>query len=383
VNDMTTSPTTVRRSAWSRLFRGETAIDLYGRRRRFFVISAVLLLVTLGSLLARGVVLGIDFEGGVAWQVPATATMDLDTAREVLDANGVDASNAKIQKLQSASEATVRIQVGDQPAEVRTAVQNALAERAGVDAQDVSVTSVSSSWGRSITEKAVRALVIFIVLVTIYISWRFEWRMALAAIAAMIHDVVISVGVYSIFQLEVTPATVVAFLTILGYSLYDTIVVFDKVQDNVKHFAGTRVPMGDIVNVSSNQVLMRSINTTVSSLLPVLALLILGAGVFDVTTLREFALALLVGMLTGAYSSLFLATPLLAVLKVREPKYAGLGSGHQTGDALRQMVISGLPSGARAARRIEATEGRPLSAQPESATTVLTHPPRPRKKRRR
>jgi preprotein translocase subunit SecF len=383
MNDMSTSPTSTRRSPWGRLFHGETAVDFYGRRRRFFVVSAILLLVSLGSLLARGLELGIDFEGGVAWQVPATSTMDLDAARDVLDANGVESRNAKIQKLQSASESTIRVQVGDQSAEVRLAVQNALAERAGVDPQDVSVTSVSSSWGRSITEKAVRALVIFIVLVTIYISWRFEWRMALAAIAAMVHDVLISVGIYSILQLEVTPATVVAFLTILGYSLYDTIVVFDKVQDNVKHFTGTRVPMGDVVNVSSNQVLMRSINTTVSSLLPVLALLILGAGVFDVTTLREFAFALLVGMLTGAYSSLFLATPLLAVLKVREPKYAGLGAGHQTGESLRQMVISGLPSGARAARRVEATEGRPIAAQPESAATVLTHPPRPRKKRRR
>lgn len=374
---------TVQRSALGRLFHGETAIDFYGRRRRGFVISLVLVVLSLVSLLTRGVDLGLDFEGGVAWQVPATATMDVDAARSVLEANGVDTANAKLQTLQSASEETIRIQVGDQTAEVRLAVQNALAERAGVEAQDVSVTSVSSSWGRAITEKAVRALVIFLVLVTIYISWRFEWRMALAAILAMAHDVIISVGIYSILQLEVTPATVVAFLTILGYSLYDTIVVFDKVQDNVKHFTGTRVPIGDIVNVSTNQVLMRSINTTVSSLLPVLALLVLGAGVFDVVTLREFAVALLIGMLTGAYSSIFTATPLLAVLKRREPKFAALPDTHLTGEALRHMVVSGLPSGARAARRVEATEGRPIAARPETPTAVLTHPPRPRKKRRR
>jgi preprotein translocase subunit SecF len=371
------------RSAAGRLFHGETAIDFYGRRRRGFVISTILIVLALVSLLARGLDLGLDFEGGVAWQVPATTSMDLDVARSILEANGVESTNAKLQKLQSASESTIRIQVGDQTAEVRLAVQNALAERAGVEPQDVSVTSVSSSWGRAITEKAVRALVVFLVLVTIYISWRFEWRMALAAILAMVHDVLISVGVYSVLQLEVTPATVVAFLTILGYSLYDTIVVFDKVQDNVKHFAGTRVTIGDIVNVSTNQVLMRSINTTVSSLLPVLALLVLGAGVFDVVTLREFAVALMIGMLTGAYSSLFTAMPVLALLKRREPRFAGLPESHQTGDALRQMVVSGLPAGARAARRIEATEGRPVSGRPESTTTVLTHPPRPRKKRRR
>lgn len=374
---------TAKRSALGRLYHGETAFDFYGLRRRGFVVSLIFVLVSLVSLFARGVDLGLDFEGGVAWQVPATATMDIEAARAILDENGVDAANAKLQTLSSASEETIRVQVGDQPNDVRVAVQNALAERAGVDPQSVSVTSVSSSWGRAITEKAVRALVIFLVLVTLYITWRFEWRMALAAIAAMAHDVLISVGIYSVLQLEVTPATVVAFLTILGYSLYDTIVVFDKVQDNVRHFSGARVPMADIVNVSTNQVLMRSINTSVSSLLPVVSLLVFGAGVFGAVALREFAVALLIGMLTGAYSSLFVATPLLALLKQRETRYAELVGSHQTGEALRLMVISGLPSGARAARRVEATEGRPISARPESATAVLTHPPRPRKKRRR
>jgi preprotein translocase subunit SecF len=375
--------TTSSRSPFGRLFRGETAVDFYGRRRRGFTVSLVLLVVSLVSLFTRGLELGLDFEGGVAWQVPATATMDVDVARDVLRDNGLDPANAKIQKLSNASEETVRIQVADQPADVTEAVQNALATTAGVASADVSVTSVSSSWGRAITEKAVRALVIFLVLVTIYISWRFEWRMALAAIVAMAHDVIISVGVYSVLQFEVTPATVVAFLTILGYSLYDTIVVFDKVQDNVKHFAGTRMQIADIVNVSTNQVLMRSINTSISSLLPVLSLLILGSGVFGAVTLREFAIALLVGMLTGAYSSLFVATPLVALLKRREAKFASLVGPHSTGEALRTMVVSGLPSGARAARRVEATEGVPMAGRAESPTAVLTHPPRPRKKRRR
>lgn len=375
--------TTSTRSPLGRLFHGETAVDFYGRRRRGFVLSLLLLVASVVSLFARGLDLGLDFEGGVAWQVPATATLDADGARDVLDANGLDPANAKIQKLSNASEETIRVQVADQPADVVDAVQKALAERAGVEADTVSVTSVSSSWGRAITEKAIRALVIFLVLVTVYISWRFEWRMAVAAIAAMAHDVVISVGVYSVLQFEVTPATVVAFLTILGYSLYDTIVVFDKVQDNVKHFSGTRVQIADIVNVSTNQVLMRSINTSVSSLLPVLSLLILGSGVFGAVTLREFAIALLVGMLTGAYSSLIVATPLVALLKQRESKFASLVASHATGDVLRSMVVSGLPTGARASRRVEANEGLPVAGNTDSATTVLTHPPRPRKKRRR
>jgi len=375
--------TTGNRSSLGRLFHGETAVDFYGRRRRGFTVSLVLLVLSVVSLFARGLDLGLDFEGGVAWQVPATASMDADIARDVLRENGLDPANAKIQKLSNASEETIRVQVADQPADVVDAVQKSLAETASVSSEDVSVTSVSSSWGRAITEKAIRALVIFLVLVTIYISWRFEWRMAVAAIAAMAHDVVISVGVYSVLQFEVTPATVVAFLTILGYSLYDTIVVFDKVQDNVKSFSGTRMPIADIVNVSTNQVLMRSINTSVSSLLPVLSLLILGSGVFGAVTLREFAIALLVGMLTGAYSSLIVATPLVALLKQRETKYASLVGPHSTGDTLRAMVVSGLPTGVRATRRAEATDGGPSSGGSDTATAVLTHPPRPRKKRRR
>ena len=159
--------------------------------------------------------------------------------------------------------------------------------------------------------------------------------------------------------------------------------VFDKVQDNIKRFSGTRVPMADVVNVSTNQVLMRSINTSVAALLPVVSLLVLGSEVFGAIALREFSVALLVGITTGAYSSLFIATPLLAVFKEREPRYSALRGGHVTGDALRSMVVSGLPAGQRAVRRVEASEGVPQGPAGESAASVLTHPPRPRKKRRR
>ncbi|MFM7127527.1 MAG: protein translocase subunit SecF, partial [Actinomycetota bacterium] len=258
-----------RKSLIGRLVDGETSFDFFGRRRVAFVVSGVLLVLTLASLLTRGLNLGIDFEGGVAWQVPKTESIEVDDVRTVLEENGIRSDNAKIQVLDSGSQQTIRVQVGDQTEEVRIAVQGELAEKASVESNDVSVSSVSSSWGRSITEKAVRALAIFLGLVALYIAWRFEWRMALAALIAMVHDVVISVGLYSLFGFEVTPATVVAFLTILGYSLYDTIVVFDRVQDNVAKFSGTRISMGDISNISMNQVLMRSINTSVSSILPV------------------------------------------------------------------------------------------------------------------
>ena len=376
------SDVVVSKSLWGRLYNGQTSFDFYGKRRRGFGLSLALIVISLVSLFTRGVNLGIDFEGGVAWQVPASATMDVDAARSVLDDNGVETSSAKIQTLTSGTEEFIRIQVGDEPTEVRTAVQNQLAETAGVSVDEVSVSSVSSSWGRTITEKAVRALIIFLVLVSLYIAWRFEWRMALSAILAMVHDVLVSVGIYSLTGFEVTPATIVAFLTILGFSLYDTIVVFDKVQDNVKRFSGTRVPVADIVNVSANQVLMRSLNTSIAAILPVLSLLVLGSGVFGAIALREFSLALLVGVTTGAYSSVFIATPLYALFKEREPKFASLRGSHVTGAALQQMVVTGLPSGNRAVKRVEASSGEVQTAD-VSASAVLTHPPRPRKKRRR
>ena len=298
------------------------------------------------------------------------------------------------------------MQVEDQPAEVRTQVQEAFAAAAGVGVDEVSVESVSASWGEEITRKAVVALVVFLALIAVYISLRFEWRMALTAILAMIHDVLLSIGIYSVFRFEVTPATVVAFLTVLGYSLYDSIVVFDKIRENERRMASSGYTAGDLVNVSTNQVLLRSINTTVAAALPVLSLLVVGAWLFGQETLREFAIALLVGMLTGAYSSLFVAAPLLGWLKRRSPQFRAAdrsGREHLTGDALRAVVIDG-PGGARTTvgrrRRGTVTDAPPgesrgvgedatapaasvAPAAPASTSTLLSHPPRPRKKKRR
>ena len=380
-NDLVTS----RRGIFGRLYHGETSFDFVGKRKIGFAISITLILLTLGSLFTRGLNLGIDFEGGVAWQVPSSETMDVDAARSVLDDNGVPTENAKVQTLTSGTTSSIRIQVGDQTAEVRTKVQTDLAIKANVDINEVSVSSVSSSWGRAITEKAIRALIAFMVLVGIYIAWRFEWRMAIAAILAMLHDVLISVGIYSLIGFEVTPATVVAFLTILGFSLYDTIVVFDKVKDNIEKFAVSRTSMADITNVSMNQVLMRSLNTSLAAVLPVLSLLVLGSGVFGAIALREFAIALLVGLITGSYSSIYIASPLLSIFKQRESRYKNLKGVHATGAELAHMVISGGATGAKSIRRqsSDSDDAVQTSQVSPSSTTLLTHPPRPRKKRRR
>ncbi len=380
-NDLVSS----RRGILGRLYHGETSFDFVGKRKIGFAFSLILVLLTLGSLLTRGLSLGIDFEGGVAWQVPSSATMDVDAARSVLDDNGIQTENAKVQTLTSGTTTSIRIQVGDQTAEVRAKVQTELATTAVVDINEVSVSSVSSSWGRSITEKAVRALVVFMVLVGIYIAWRFEWRMALAAILAMLHDVLISVGVYSLIGFEVTPATVVAFLTILGFSLYDTIVVFDKVKDNIDKFGPSRTSMADITNVSMNQVLMRSLNTSLAAVLPVLSLLVLGSGILGAIALREFAIALLVGLITGSYSSIFIASPLLTIFKQRESRYKNLTGAHATGAELAHMVISGGATGAKSIRRqtVASDDSSMAPQMSPTSTALLTHPPRPRKKRRR
>ena len=374
-----------RRGILGRLYHGETSFDFVGKRKIGFTISITLIVLTLGSLFTRGLNLGIDFEGGVAWQVPSSATMDVDAARSVLEDNGVATENAKVQTLTSGTTTSIRIQVGDQTSEVRAKVQADLATMAEVDVNDVSVNSVSSSWGRAITEKAIRALIAFMVLVGIYIAWRFEWRMAIAAILAMLHDVLISVGIYSIIGFEVTPATVVAFLTILGFSLYDTIVVFDKVKDNIEKFGPSRTSMADITNVSMNQVLMRSLNTSLAAVLPVLSLLVLGSGVFGAIALREFAIALLVGLITGSYSSIYIASPLLSIFKQRESRYKNLKGAHATGAELAHMVISGGAAGAKSVRRqtADSEDSATVPHSSPSSTALLTHPPRPRKKRRR
>jgi preprotein translocase subunit SecF len=381
----------VARTKWGRLVLGQTAIDFWGRRWWGFGLSIALIVISITSLSVNGLNLGLDFTGGVAWDVPA-ADLSVDDARGILDDNGIDGADATVQERSSDSGDIIKVQVEEQSDEVRTRVQEAYAEAAGVPAEEVSVASVSSRWGWSITKKAISALVIFLGLIAIFISIRFEWRMAVSALLAMIHDVLISVGIYSVFGFVVTPATVIAFLTILGYSLYDTIVVFDRIKENERRLAAAGLSAADVVNVSVNQVLLRSLNTSIAALLPVLSLLLIGAGLLGQVTLQEFALALLVGMLTGAYSSLFIAAPLLGWLKSRSHQFARRHSdnaAHLVGEELRTVVIRGTASARTTAPRrrqaaaVPATAAAPAPSAGASTTQVLSHPPRPRKKKRR
>ena len=382
----------IRESGLGRLVEGQTAINFIGRRKIGATISMVLIVLTLISLFTRGLNLGIDFEGGVSWDVPA-ASFNVDDADRVLTENGLSTEGARIQRRSSESGDFIKVQVGDQEASVGDQMRSVFATEANVPVDDVNVNLVSSSWGSDITNKAIRALIIFLFVVALFISLRFEWRMAVGAIAAMVHDVVISVGIYSIFQFIVTPATVIAFLTILGYSLYDTIVVFDRVRENEARFAALKPPYDDIINVSMNQVLMRSLNTSFSSIIPVISLLLIGSGVLGASTLSEFALALLIGMVTGAYSSILVAAPILGLLKQTDKNWKSRNIPRAVGDSLREMVMGGS-IGSRRSRTVAAStargggktaDGAAGSGRGEAAVVqkALSHPPRPRKKKRR
>jgi preprotein translocase subunit SecF len=389
-----TLDTSVSTSGIGRLFRGQTAIDFYGKRKVGLIVAVVAVVVTFASLFTQGLNLGLDFEGGDAWDVPASETFGVDEAVDVLEDNGVSTSGARIQLRSSETTDVVTVQVEELPRDQAAEVTAAFAEAAGVSVDEISFSFTSSTWGSEITEKAIRALVIFLLVVSVFISIRFEWRMAVAAIAAMANDVIVAVGVYSVFQFEVTPATVIAFLTILGYSLYDTIVVFDRVEENEGRYASTKMPYEDIVNISMNQVLMRSLLTSFSSILPVLSLLIVGAGLMGAVALREFSLALLVGMVSGVYSSIFIATPLLAFLKSKTTKTSR--RQRMLGDDLRAAVMGAGVSGripedspqghSDHDDREPVTAGAPSASGPTApvqADRLLSHPPRPRKKKRR
>jgi preprotein translocase subunit SecF len=316
-----------RGGAFGRLFRGETAFDFAGRWRRWFAISGIVILVGLASLGVRGLNFSVDFKGGTIWQVPTTASVaTVRNAIEKQDSSSL--SNAVITQITNTESHKVNIQVQAGAKDTANdnlilSVRSTLAAVAHTSTNNVTVDGVGASWGSDISHKAVKAVIIFLIAVSVYIWLRFEGKMAIAALVALVHDILVTVGIYSLSGFQVSPDTVIAFLTILGYSLYDTIVVFDKVQENTRSVASSnRYTYSDYVNLSMNQVLARSLNTSFVAIIPILSILVIGAGLLGATTLDDFGLALFIGLTTGAYSSIFIASPLLAILKEREPRYA-------------------------------------------------------------
>jgi len=311
-----------------RLYTGEVSYDFIARRRRWYALSAVLLLISLGALAIRGLDFGIEFNGGADFRATTTvSSQTVDDMRGALERTGIpDLDDSTVNTI---GDDQVRVQTRtlDATTEVPQ-VRAAIGEQAGVPTDEVAYNLIGASWGEQITERGLIALVVFLVLVglMIWIYFR-DGAMSAAALVALGHDLVLTVGIYALVGFTVTPATLIGVLTILGYSLYDTVVVFDKVRENVRDLpsSSTRT-YSEAANLAVNQVLVRSINTTIIGVLPVAALLFAGAFILGEGPLKDLALALFVGMISGAYSSLFIATPLLAQIKERSPEMQKLAA---------------------------------------------------------
>ena len=327
----------------SRLYRGEVSYDFVGRKRRWYAISGAILLISVVALFVHGLDFSVDFKGGAVFQFTAPAATQTQVQNTV-SSEGIN--GAVVQQLTGRlGNKSWQVQTDTLTSQQTFTVENALTSQLG--AKNMSTSFVGASWGGQITTKAVQALIAFLIVIVLYLSIAFEWKMAVAAFVALIHDLVIATGVYALTGFQVSPATVIGLLTILGYSLYDTVVVFDKVRENTAGLiGGARTTYSDAANLALNQTLVRSINTSLIALLPVAAILFVGGGLLGAGELKDLSLVLLVGMLSGTYSSIFIATPVLADLKEREPQYKALAKR-----------VSVRAAGGRAAKRTAAKAG--------------------------
>ncbi|MCX6480838.1 MAG: protein translocase subunit SecF [Mycobacterium sp.] len=326
--DTTTADATApKHGFFNKLFTGTGGFEVVGRRKLWFTVTGVVLLVAIASIVLKGFTFGIDFEGGTKVSFPregATGQANVSQVEETFT-KALGFAPEAVVTVGNGATATVQIRSAalnnDQTEKLRVALFDQFQPK-GVDGQPskqaISDSAVSETWGGQITKKALIALVVFLVLVTVYITLRYERYMALSALAALFFDVTVTAGVYSLVGFEVTPATVIGLLTILGYSLYDTVIIFDKVQENTKGFEHTtRRTFAEHANLAMNQTFMRSINTSIISIMPIVSLMIVAVWLLGVGTLKDLALVQMVGILVGRYSSIFFATPLLVSLRER------------------------------------------------------------------
>ena len=372
-------------SAIRKVLSGDNRFDFVRLWRMGLVLSAALVLISIVALAVLRLQLGIEFKGGTSWEVP-TSSLSVEEARDLVRPLGL--AEARIQTVGSD---VLRVQGPEFDDAKTTEIREALAKAAGINAEDVALTTVGPSWGSQISAKAIRALVLFFIAVALYITAVLrEWRMAVAALVAVVHDIIISVGFYAIARFEVTPATIVAFLTVLGFSLYDTIVVFDKIKENTpKVSLGQRMTYTEMTSLSMNQVLLRSLNTSFVTILPVISILVVGALILGATTLEAFGIALLVGLVAGAYSSIFVATPVLVWLEERRANYTEIRERVQRrasefGD---EVVLDrpGAPTGVTAGAGAAAARTGSAAASATATAVRLSEniPARPRKNKRR
>jgi preprotein translocase subunit SecF len=334
-----------------RLYTGEVSYDFVRRRRTWYIFSAILMAVAISAVVFRGLTFGIEFEGGADFKAPTTVTAEsVEQMRAALEDSGVpELDDATINTI---GDDQIRVQTRTLDAQTEVPrVRTAIAEELGINSDQVAYSLIGASWGGQITQKALLALGVFLLLVSLVI-WAYfrNATMSGAALVALLHDLVLTIGIYALVGFTVTPATVIGVLTILGYSLYDTVVVFDKVRENVRDIrSSTTRTYSEAANLAVNQVLVRSINTTVIGVLPVTALLFAGAVILGEGPLKDLALALFVGMISGAYSSIFIATPMLAQLKERDPEMQKLASRVQSRRA-KEAARSGVDTAAAAGR---------------------------------
>jgi preprotein translocase subunit SecF len=341
-----------------KLYRGEVSLNFVGRQRMWYMISGAILVISIVALLVRGLDFSVDFKGGAIFQFPAPAA-SLGQVQNAVGGAGVD--GAIVQRTTQGNHPGWQVQTKALSGTETVKVENAIASKLGVNPNAITTSTVGASWGSQISTKALQALIAFMIVIVLYLSIAFEWKMAIAAFVALLHDLVIATGVYALAGFQVSPATIIGLLTILGYSLYDTVVVFDKVRENTAGLlGGARSTYSQAANLALNQTLVRSINTSVIALLPVAAILVVATTVLgNGNELEDLALVLFVGMLSGTYSSICIATPVLADLKEREPQYQALA---------KRVALRA--SGGRAAKRAAA------KAQPVGpAGTVASAPP--------
>ena len=335
-----------------RLYRGETSIEIIGRRRRWYTVSAVFILLSLGALSIQGLHLGIEFKGGSSFTV-TKAGASIEDARSAVTAAGVP-GEAIVQTIGSDK---IRVQTGALNTVQNNAVQDALAAKFSLAVESIDTQIVGPSWGKEITRKALYGLFGFLICVMLYLAMAFEPKMAIAAIAAVVHDVFITVGIYALVGFDVTPATVIGFLTILGYSLYDTVVVFDKIRENTRTItSSSKSTYSQATNLAVNQTLIRSINTSLIALLPVGSILFVGAGLLGAGTLKDLSLALFIGLAVGTYSSIFIAPPVLAQLREKEPAMQALA---------KRVNGRGVPAGVETPAPAHSDERRGPRNQPK------------------
>lgn len=323
--DGDTADTPAKESLFTRLYTGTGAFNIVQNRRRFYVIAAVIVAICLASILLRGFSFGIDFTGGTKLTMPA-GNIDKDRVPSVVE-ESLGEEPQLVQIVGAGSARIVEVETRFLTSDEVRATKEALFQEfqpVGADGtptvQAIGDSARSESWGGQVTQQALIALAVFLVIVFGYIAFRFEWQMSLAAIVALLFDLVVTAGIYSIVGFEVSPATVIGLLTILGFSLYDTVVVFDKVEENTRGIRHTsRRTYAEEANLGVNQTLMRSIHTTVIGLLPLISLVVIAVWILGVGTLKDLALVQMVGIVTGTVSSVFLATPILVSLKERDP----------------------------------------------------------------